>query len=338
MKIQTILSAALMLVTAAATADAQVVVNPKLAGHGLVNPNGFRRGGVVVAPHGFFLPHRNGTVLGDHLRGAAAVRHSKADQVRARGEYLKNREIARQKAIANRRAANSLRQEEQKTRDEYYATLRRDSMTGRSQRMMQRYVFQPKTSVIKSGSALNYMLENLRLDPTNYALQSMTLSENDFDHISFQLADGFSLKGAGSLIDKTGYIVWPQALRGKEFAFNRHVVETLVADAMAAAQNGESTDSQLERLEEQLDAFTGPAVASMGTKAFRESKKFAKDLELTVNHLTDGSIELLSYRPTTLGDMLEYMQANNLTFAPTSDSGLQTYNRMHQTLAGQLNA
>ncbi len=203
----------------------------------------------------------------------------------------------------------------------------------------------PSDLDITDGDALNVLLETL-LNPTtaDRSLQYIKtpLRSDIIANIPFEVAT----EGMTACLDAmTMDGQWPLALRDDAFATERQALRSAVQNALKEDEQG--------NLDPETIAAVGTAVKNLKLKfdklvpennpdfipARDAIKAMAGLTKMLYSPQMDKILaELEDYQGTTLGDLLGFMQAFNLRFAPANSyKQRMIYNRLYPMLAEQAN-
>lgn len=307
---------------------------------GLPNPN-FPR------PIGPYNPYMNmpgyfpynpyfygGDPYGGYLSGAA-------DVINAQGQYLINnqqayllREKVRTAQIENKRRtfdeylyerANlpSLNEQREKSREE---EIRRSLNTA------------PLTEVW-AGKTLNDILANLQdLRNKGYDGPNVPLSTDVVRQINVTTGAG---SGNPGLLKDVGNLNWPvglQTLSGSEEM--RKQIDSLMMEATKQAAAGRIDAGTVTELQKAIDRLRNDLVGQVGNfgfQAYTEAKRFLRELDDTVALLKrpDAAQYLsgkFSAQGRTVKELVDYMTANGLKFAPAVSGQESAYSALQNAL------
>jgi hypothetical protein len=205
---------------------------------------------------------------------------------------------------------------------------------------------QPETRDITNGDALNVLLDIL-LNPTTFGsairLIKTPLKPEVIRDIPFEVAsEGMTLcLNQMTLIDEQ----WPLALRVEAFRPEREKLKQVISVALKEDEKGnlepktieavQSAIDQLrfkfEKLVPQTDPDYVPAQQTIKAMAGLTKMLYSPKMEQIIAELED-------YQGTTMGDLLAFMQAFNLRFAPTNSfRQRQIYMKLYPMLAELVN-
>lgn len=278
------------------------------------------------------------TVQGDYARGLGSM---------AFGEGLFNLNTAQANSINSDTAmrwnqANWATQHAINISYYYRRQRRRERIDNYAASTYDRLRNTPNEYDIENGDALNVALDEL-LNPKIYGSTIRTirtpLSHQVIRSIPFQHASEAITVCLDSLSAKEG---WPPALRTEEFKPYRDDLEKNIDNALAEDEKGDLmpetiqkvTDSVI-RLNEKFEATVPPA-----SKDYLPGKNHIKALMANAEMLHSPDVEQIlagieKYPGTTVGDLLGFMHAFNLRFAPAkTPRQREIYQQLYPTLDG----
>jgi hypothetical protein len=272
---------------------------------------------------------------GGYLNGAASV-------ITAQGQYLINnqqayllREKVRSAQIENKRKtfdewlyerANlpSLNEQREKAREE---EIRRSLNTA------------PLTEVW-SGKSLNDILANIQnLRNKGYEGPNVSLSTDLLRQIN--VTTGAAGSGNPGLLKDVGNLSWPIGLQGLSGSADlRKQIDTLLLQATKQAAAGRvdaGTMNELDRAISKMRTDLVSQVGNFGFQSYTESKRFLRELDDAVSLLKrpDASQFLdgkFSAQGGNVRELVEYMSANGLRFAPAVSGQEGAYSALQNAL------
>jgi hypothetical protein len=271
--------------------------------------------------------------------------HGSADVINAQGKFMTNqqqafemREQVRQETIVTRR----------KVFDEYLYE-REKAPTAEDDRA--RYVSQqlsrsrnnPPTAEITSGKALNDLLADLRKvlaqnDTASLRTMRVPLDEDGLKRINACPSAG---KGNLALLKDGGKLAWPLVLTGPEFKDQRERLNALVQAAVKQAEFNNQVDAGTIRQLTDDVARMQRELRRLGTELppspYIEAKSYLNNLETAIAALQQrnvGSYFTGKYalKGKTVPELVQYMNAEGLWFAPAVAGEEASYRALYQAL------
>jgi hypothetical protein len=202
----------------------------------------------------------------------------------------------------------------------------------------------PETRDITNGDALNVLLEEL-LNPAagSMALRIQTPIRHDvIPDIPFE----YATEGVTICLDQmTLKDQWPLALRVEEFRPEREALRKALEAALEEDKEGNLEPKTIESVQQAIDRLrikfdrTVPKDDSSYIESRDRLKAIAGLTRLLYSPKVEQIIaELEDYQGTTLGDLVGFMQAFNLRFAPANSfRQRQIYLKLYAMLAEQVN-
>ncbi len=242
---------------------------------------------------------------------------------------------------------NSLYQSSQVSGRGYAAHLRHEMAKNDKDRakIQDRLRFHPDPRDVTDGDSLNVLLDVL-LSPNN-ADRSLQRIKTPLKHdlipdIPFE----FASEGMTVCLDRmTMGEQWPLALRVEGFRAEREAVKKAVAVALEEDRKGDLEPATIEAVRAAVDRLSAKFKAEVPVQSpdyypARDAIKAMAGLTRMLYSPEMDKIlaELEDYQGTTLGDLLGFMQAFNLRFAPaTSYRQKQIYRKLYPMLADLAN-
>lgn len=281
---------------------------------------------------------------GGYLRGAADVIDSQGRYLLQRQEAFSERERARQARIET----NTMLFDEIMRRRDLIPTpeeLRQKA----NQQLLEASLNNPPSRNVVNGTALNSILDALRLVPNGRKPSSPVTLPNDVVE-KINLSKGKYSGNLGLLRDK-GKVEIPTGLRQMEPAEeSAQVIESVQARTKEGYDQAVNTGRVNPELIKQLESdartlermFTVNA-PRMSFTEHSEVRQFLNNLESAVRLLGDSdAAEFLQgryvLRGNDVGQLVDHMTKNGLTFAPAVNPGEDAaYMALHQALVQYFN-
>jgi hypothetical protein len=271
---------------------------------------------------------------GGYLSGASQV-------INAQGGYLKDvqqayltKEQVNQAKIQSKRAAfdewmyekaNTPTLEEQREQERIQNVLRSRN--------------NPPATEIWSGKALNDLLQDLQQrgaagahGPPVYLNQELLKEVN--------VTVGTTTAGLG-VLKNDGKLQWPLALADDRYAATRKQTEDLAAQAVKQAQSGAVNPKTLQDLIGSVNKLQGQLkdnAANIEPNQYIKAKRYLNDLNASLTTLQDpNATKYFSKQWTaqgnTVAELVQYMTAQGLKFAPATPGDEAAYNMLQRQLA-----
>jgi hypothetical protein len=273
--------------------------------------------------------------IGGALRGTA-------DILAAQGAWLKSlqeadllKEQGRGTQLLTRRQAF----------DEYFYE-RRHTPTFEEERErfaqmdLERSLNDPPIGEISSGKALNTLLAALVKEFKEVSGPAIPLDADLLRHIN--LAAGRTRVG---ILKDEGRLSWPPVLRGDEFKTERDLLNSLAPEAIYQAVNAhvdagtvKAMANSIQRLRREL----GSKISGLTASEFIDANRFLAELEDGVKALGRADADRVftgkyAAQGGTVGELINYMLAQGLTFAPAVAGDGASYVALHRALVAYNN-
>jgi len=273
-----------------------------------------------------------------YLNGASQVITSQGQFMVSQQQAFSLREQVRQAAVTTRRKLfdESLYEQEkaptaQDERDRYLA------------QQLARSRNNPPSAEIMSGKALNDLLADLqKLSAKNDTATLRTFpAALDEDGLKRINVAPFLAKGNIALLKDAGRLVWPVALSGPEFKEQRDRLTSLAPTVVKQAEfNNQVDPGSLRQMDEDVTRMRGdlrrigiemPPAQYIAAKSYLESLDSAIAVlrQPNVGHYFTGKYTL---KGKTVPDLVKYMAAQGLRFAPAMPGEQATYQALYQAL------
>jgi hypothetical protein len=268
---------------------------------------------------------------GDYLQAGAAV-------IQAQGQFMKDQQDAfRMKEEVRRlRTENRLLSflEEQYEREN---TPTPDEI--REQRLLaaqRRALTNPPATEIWSARSLNDLLPLVQYQCRRAVRPALPLSSEVLEHINLTTRSGGNL----GLLKSKGQLSWPWALRQPTYAAARTRLAALLPKAVNQARSDGQVDSAVLRAMNVEVAGLGDTLKQTGkvlaAPEYIEAKRFLSDLEGAVKALGQDDVgdnfDHNEFQGKTVADLIDYMMAHGLQFAPAVVGDEPAYTALHQAL------
>jgi hypothetical protein len=274
--------------------------------------------------------------IGGALRGTA-------DIVAAQGAWLKSlqqadllKEQGRGTRLLTRRQAF----------DEYFYE-RRHTPTFEEERErfaqmdLERSLNDPPLGEISSGKALNTLLAaSAKQFKDTASGPAVPLDADVLRHIN--LAAGRTRVG---ILKDEGRLSWPPVLRGEEFKTERDLLNSLAPEAIYQAVNGrvdagtlKAMANSIQRLRRELTS----KISGLTASEFIDANRFLAELEDGLKALGRPDADRVftgkyAAQGGTVGELINYMLAQGLTFAPAVAGDGASYVALHRALVAYNN-
>lgn len=198
----------------------------------------------------------------------------------------------------------------------------------------------PETRDIQDGDALNALLviyQNPAVARSSYRLVKAPLSRETIQDIPFE----FASEGMTICLDQiTTQEGWPLALRDDAFESDRQAIRKAVQNALEEDERGDLRPKTIQKVGDAVAALRQKFQKTVPTTSpdYISARDYLKTLAGLTHMLHSPKVdeilaELERYEGSTAGDLLVFMQAFNLRFAPAkSFHQRQTYMRLYPIL------
>lgn len=271
-----------------------------------------------------------------YMLGAAALMDASGKLMVATQEALKLREEVRSAQLDTRR-----KRLEQWIWERENLPTPEDERRRLMQESLRRSRYNPPLTEIWSAHALNDLLRDLAM-VDNLSAQ---------DAIDPELLEKLNLtngKGGGNLGFLKGDLRWrPQMLRYEPFAGDTNRLVTLLSKAseeVVDRQPSRDVIAELIRLHHDLRARLSRQVRSSADGEFTpgmyiEAKTYLDQIQEVIKVLQrPDAARHFSHRfypkGKTVGELVQYMKANGLQFAPATNGSEDAYTALHHAMAG----
>jgi hypothetical protein len=326
-------------------------INPGLytnPGIGYANPYGASMTAAYGTPPGYD-PYSGYTgssgsyygesVPGGYLRGAADVINAQGRFVNSLQERdLKREQVYRERLENKKRALDTylyLLKNTPTPEDMHQAYLKQ---------AVRRMVNDPSVNEIYSGQALNLILDDLRKANKDRSLRGpqIDLDEDVVRHVN--LSKGGSDNNAGLLKranENERQISWPLLLKDPEYKNERQLLNTLVKEALKQAVDNRvdpgtynEISAAVERLQQQLASNIRDLPPNQYMQAKRFLSNFADSLKvLQKPDAGDYFSDKYTPKAKSVGDLVKFMLAKGLQFAPAVEGDEAAYVALHRALS-----
>jgi hypothetical protein len=267
-----------------------------------------------------------------------------ADLTAAQGQLM----VSQQQAYQMREGVRSAKiDNKRKAFDEYlYEKERTPTAEQERQKAQAMYLDRarnnPPSVEIWSGGALNTLLQNLKSTAGKGApgLTAPILPEVLKNiNVTSQKGDG----NAGLLKDGPK-LTWPDALSGPGFKADRDRVDSLLNEAMKQAQfNGQPDRGTVMQIQKDADAIARDLkkdIDSIDMGSYIDAKNFLANLDASIVVLKqkdaanyfNGKYDL-NNKAKNVDELVAYMAANGLTFAPAVPGQESAYNALYTAMS-----
>jgi hypothetical protein len=266
-----------------------------------------------------------------------------ADYMRAYGRVLTSQEEAR----ILREYANQARLETLKRRFDYEMYVKANTPTFSEEQakvakqVLKRIQSNASLSDIWSGRSLNILMDDLRKYPNKKVdFEAIALTEDVLKRINVARTNGNL-----GLLRNEGNFSWPLALQDLLTETERKEIQLQAKRLVNQAQNNSQVDSNvLKDFANQLKKTKGllsKNVNDVPTGQFLEAKRFLNDLEDAYIALKNGDgMEYFNFykfassgKTITIQQVVDYIVANGLRFAPAVSGDEAAYQALHSALA-----
>jgi hypothetical protein len=183
----------------------------------------------------------------------------------------------------------------------------------------------PNETDIENGDALNVAFDEVTNPKYGSAVRrvSAPLSNKLIRDIPFEHASEAVTICLDELTAQTG---WPPALREESFAPYRKDLQDTIKEALIEDEKDELTPATIKKVEDAVNRLSEKfeATVPQSSPDYIPAKNHIKTLYATARMLHSPQVETIlagleKYPGTTMGDLLMFMHAYNLRFAPAKN-------------------
>jgi hypothetical protein len=271
--------------------------------------------------------------VGPYLQGAADITRANAEYQQMIQEARLGRERANQEHLVTRR--RMIEQAEwERGRIPSPEAVRQEELA----RALDRARVNPPLTEIWSGESLNALLGNLLAGQRQGGCGArVPLDEEMLRCINVTTGD---TRGNAGLLRDGGALEWPPSLQGEAFKDGREGLSRGLKAAVRAAQrNGgpgtlNALRDHLKGLNDTLDA----QVTTLSSNEFVQARRYLKQVGDAVTALSDPKVSYYldgtwQARGKDVSELVRYMGANGLRFAPATPGDEPAYLALYNALA-----
>jgi hypothetical protein len=198
----------------------------------------------------------------------------------------------------------------------------------------------PEAAAVRSGAALNIILEDLMSRDRMGAAaadNSPRLDAEVLAHINVVPRDGGRDYG---LLRDGGTLRWPPAWEGAPLGEPsqalRQSVQSGIREALGQGKKGRVPDAVLNQLHRDfcaLEVLLDQNFQGMTPSAYIRARKYLKLLEDAQGILSRGDLALDPQKIHTVSELVAFMSEHGLKFAAAGDGDESAYTALHQALA-----
>jgi hypothetical protein len=281
---------------------------------------------------GYGYPY-NQTPVNGYLNGVAAVTQANADyQVTIQQAKLGQEQAKQAQLDTRRQTLDQARYEQSLMPDPEQIRLKN------IQEEIDRSRNNPPPTEIWSGKSLNYLLIDIqRAELTGLRGPVVPLDQQQLRLIN--VTDGTTRGSVGALKDG-GKLLWPLPLKSTTFEKSRTKLDELAVLAFNQGSSGgvaDDTITQMKATVKQLENQVKDAVADLSPDEYIKSVRFVREMKETVQTLQDPNVanyfsKKWTAQGNTVGELVRYMTANGLKFAPAVSGQQTAYTVLHRNL------
>ncbi len=268
-----------------------------------------------------------------YMNGAANITSANAQYQQTIQQAKLTREEARRSALQTRRATIEERQYELSIQPSAEDIRQKDL-----QYRLQRSRHNPPKTEIWSGGALNDLLRAIKDEQSHGQFgPDVPVSPEVLRHIN--VTTGTTYGGVGVLRDG-GKLTWPFALRQPIFDDQRNKLTKLFKQACDQAPSGQvditlldEIGKNLKELQRAIDA----RVDDISPSQYIEASRYTRELKSGYQVLQSSDVAKY-FKPnwtpqgSTVGDLVQQMTREGLTFAPATSGDETYYTSLHRSL------
>jgi hypothetical protein len=279
-------------------------------------------------------PYTIETPAGGYLRGGADVIRAQSEFMKGKQEAALTREQVRQSKVTTRRQQFDEWQYERANTP----TVEEERERVRLQEV-QRSRNNPPVTEIYSAKALNDLLTDLQKNlPPSFPGPAIPLDPATLGQIN--VTSGTTAGNIGPL-KNGGALQWPFELTGKEFTTQRDMIDRRLPQALQQAASGRVDPTILRALTDGLAGMQQELkrqITKMTPNDYISAKRYLNELEESFKKLRDPNIGnyfngTWTAKGNNVTELLQYMTAQGLKFAPANRGAEPAYTSLHRSLA-----
>jgi hypothetical protein len=208
-----------------------------------------------------------------------------------------------------------------------------------AQERRDRHLFNPPTTEIWAAEPLNELLADMvKLTRRGTELPTVYLQPELLQHIN--LTSGLSEGNVSALAGGTR-LSWPLSLTGEEFKPHRTRIDSLMATLIGEVKKGQLNKDDMDAMNRALlllDQELLEHVREWAPNDYMEAKRFAGNIRASLKVLRQPDAQSYfnrDYTPKgkTVAELVAYLDANGLQFAPAAPADKRAYIVFHRALA-----
>ena len=314
--------------------------SPAGIGYGVSAANPYQPGGGIASPYGpyglgnYGTPYASspGVGIGVALSGSADVMRAYSGVVTAQEDARIKRELSYQERIRTKKASFDLDQYIKANTPTYTQELARVTKS-----TLIRIQNNSLPGEITNGKALNFMLDDLRKFPNKkIGLEPLQLTETVLTHLNVSK----NTFGIGLLRDG-GRVSWPAALQDQMSVNKRQELDKQIKSMVEDAFRGRLDNNVVKDVRNEIDKMRDALISKANeipTGPYLDAKRFLQEFdEATIALQRDEAQRQAKFQRHIEGgrsvqEVVDYMIANGLRFAPATANDEAAYRAFHSAL------
>jgi hypothetical protein len=275
---------------------------------------------------------------GGGLRGAAAAIDSQGRfEVMWQQSRLLAQEVERSKMDTHRKAYDEWLYE-RATRP----TIEDDRERNQAYEL-RRILHDPPTVDVVSGYALNTLLKDILRKPGYANGPRIELDPKILKQVNVSSAENGGNVGVLKFVKDGAPLPWPLPLQGAAYQKQTQRLDHLAAEAVNSVQNngvpGKGTLNDMIEAVRELKNMVSANINELTPSQSVEAKRFLNQLDDAIQALKQQNIanyftDKWAAKGKTVADLVAYMNANGLTFAPAVSGDEAAYAALYNALMG----
>jgi plastocyanin len=290
----------------------------------------------AVSPYGLNYQYSYADPYGGGLRGAAAA-------IDAQGRF----EVTwQQSRLLGQEVERSMVDTRRKIYDEWlYERATRPTVEGERERSqsyeVRRILRDAPEADVASGYALNTLLKNLGSKPGSAAGPNVALDPDLFKHVNVTAEENGGNIGMLKFVTGGAGLPWPLPLQASAYNRLTRRLDQQARDAVNMARNNGKVDADtLKAMKDDVRALADTVrnnVNDLTPSQAVEARRFLSQLDdailvLQQEHVANYFTDTWAAKGKTVADLVNFMRANGLKFAPAVGGDEAAYSALYRAL------
>ncbi len=284
-----------------------------------------------------------GLGMGATLQGESSLLNAKANFGFTEQQAMLGQQQVKRAQIQNKSASFNENMYELSKMPEVYAAHREQKEALRDNDRLQKLdkagtLQHDEMYLVHDGSALNTLLDQVTTLQSRFGIHgpNIPLSPDILNHLN--LTSPNAVNGAGPLRDPRK-LVWPLALRTKEFAPNRGTIEKMAPECVSQAVSGNIDGDTYNTFMNEISKFQDALkeqVEDMRPTDYILAKRYLSDLEDAGKAIAEPSNASLFMSPTknpnitSVGALIAVMTTGGMKFGGANSPDISAYDAFYQ--------